>query len=380
MSELFLGSNLPVATQVAGWIKALIASRRLRRGDALPPYRELAAKYDVAFLTVKRAMDALAKEGLVQAVPPKGVFVKKALAIDRKRPLTCAGMIYPESNRYLFATGYMSEILRGIMVESQSSNDVRLFSMFQEGPVLADRIAESHVDGVLLVGLENDEYLCAFATWGTPGVVLDYVMPDVPLDCVACDNRTAASRAVEHLRSLGHRRILCLGPEPALSHQVGRDGRQVLVKRSSDVRERRAEVERAATAAGAEFTAAIFPPAGRGVPAGAAAVIALLRGARPPTAILTYDDQMSAQVLACLDAHGISAPEAVSLCALAGAGEVLHKGRAITRCRFDFMGMGRKGVELLRRRCLRPEPGRRRVYRIGFEFVEGQTTARLRKR
>jgi len=367
---LFLQSNLPVMSQVANGIKALIAAEGLRRGDALPPYRELATRFNVSYVTVKRAMDALVKEGVVKAVPPKGIFVKKALVKSTSRPLACAGMIYPESSHFLFSMRYLSEIFRGIMVSSQARNDVRLFSMYQEGLALADRIAESHIDGALLVGVENEKYLQSFATWGTPGVVLDYVPSVAPLHCVACDNATAADALIDQLYQRGHRRFLYIGPDPGQGHEVSRQGVKILVKLSSDARERLAAVRNAVLRVRAEMTEVLQS---QERPVVLAEALTCLRAQGAATAIITYDDMLAGYVLATLDKLEVSVPGNVSVAALAGVGEVMHHGKIISHCRFDFMEMGRQGIAMLHHLCLGQSSAVPRIKRIGCEFIAGQT-------
>ena len=52
-----------------------IARGTLKPGDLVPSHRSLSARYQLSHLTVRRVMTDLAHEGIVYAVPGKGVFV-----------------------------------------------------------------------------------------------------------------------------------------------------------------------------------------------------------------------------------------------------------------------------------------------------------------
>ena len=78
-----------------------------------------------------------------------------------------------------------------------------------------------------------------------------------------------------------------------------------------------------------------------------------------------------------LASRGIRVPRDVSVCAVAGAGDGLASP-PLAYCRFDFAGMARKAVSLLKRHCRRPAAPANRLHRIGFEFVEGSTVCKAK--
>ncbi|NQT93057.1 MAG: GntR family transcriptional regulator [Lentisphaerae bacterium] len=372
MTTLFLKSKAPVARQVSRHVRSMIAKQGLQPGDPLPSYRELAEELQVAYMTVKRAFDLLSEEGIVHRVPAKGCFVRKMLATER-RVLANVGLLCSGSPQMLFEADYLSEIVRGVIIESQPDADVHIFSLEQDGLVSAGQIAESGVDAVILLGVENDEYLEAFTEWGTPGVVVDYCSDRVALDFVACDNRAGARHAAKHLAALGHRRVAYVDMAPARVAEIGKARRQQIIMRSSDMAERRVEALKALDAfhvahsdlmIGDVYTAAV-----------ADLVEAWRNDPDPPTAFLAYDENVALWLVESLDRAGIRVPEDVSVCAAAGSSEALFHGRPLSYCRYDFMGMGREAVKILRQRCLKPGVTKPIVHRIGFEFVDGYSTA-----
>ena len=61
--------------QVAEHIAARIETRELPPGSKLPPERDLADEYGVAYNTVRRAMDVLRERGLIVTMHGRGTYV-----------------------------------------------------------------------------------------------------------------------------------------------------------------------------------------------------------------------------------------------------------------------------------------------------------------
>src|SRR6266540_5876774 len=68
----------PAYVQIADDLRSAVQSGELAPGDRLPAGRELATRYDVAVMTVRRALDELRSEGLVTGGDRRGVFVCRA--------------------------------------------------------------------------------------------------------------------------------------------------------------------------------------------------------------------------------------------------------------------------------------------------------------
>lgn len=61
--------------QVADHIAARIAAGELAPGTKLPPERDLAERYGVAYNTIRRAMDVLRGRGLIITMHGRGTYV-----------------------------------------------------------------------------------------------------------------------------------------------------------------------------------------------------------------------------------------------------------------------------------------------------------------
>lgn len=66
----------PVYRQLAAILRAQIESGELRSGRPIPSERTLTQRYGVAVGTVKKAVEVLRSEGLVQTVIGRGIFVR----------------------------------------------------------------------------------------------------------------------------------------------------------------------------------------------------------------------------------------------------------------------------------------------------------------
>ena len=68
---------VPVYRQLANVLRAAIAGGEIPVGRAVPSKRTLKETYGVAGPTIDKAMHLLKDEGLIEAVPGKGLFVLK---------------------------------------------------------------------------------------------------------------------------------------------------------------------------------------------------------------------------------------------------------------------------------------------------------------
>lgn len=70
-------SGEPIYEQIKNQIRAAILSGELQPGEALPSLRKLAKELRISVLTVTRAYNELADEGLVENMQGKGTFVMR---------------------------------------------------------------------------------------------------------------------------------------------------------------------------------------------------------------------------------------------------------------------------------------------------------------
>ena len=377
MSARLLNQQTARIRQVGEYIKGVIIRQKLPPGTRLPSYSELANSLDAAYVTVKFAYDALVAEGIVDRMHGRGCFVKKQLA-GGPGQLNNIGVLFSGSRAMLFQNDYLVDIVRGVMIESHFSRaDVVFLTLNKDGLVTAAQLEDRHINGVVLLGMENDDYLQAFAQWGTPGVVVDYFSPNVPLDFIACDNVGAAASVVEHLAAQGHRRVAYwAGTVDAQVHHLYNTGPLLLVKQSSDVQERTEGILAALKARGIELEPFPLP---REPDSMKDFIARWLANPSRPSAVIAYDNSMAATLVREFQAAGARVPEDVSICAVASPAESIAGGRRLTACRFDFVEMGKLATRLLAKRCADPESRKHNVHRMPPQLIAGDSTAELSK-
>ncbi len=378
MDKFIFQSHETLPEKVGEQIKKMIARGGSRRGDPLPSYREMCERFNVSLLTVKRAMDGLAKEGIVHVQPGKGVFVDREPAVQ-KRKLEQIGVVFFCSRKLMFTSQYLVEIFQGVLQEAEAiAADTRLFSIKNQGPMPPEEVEASGVDGVILVGVANERYLRSFALQHLPVVAVDVDAPDVPMEFVGADNVAAMQQVMEHLVALGHRRIHYVDGWSTDTTVSKSSGQPDPIIETSDVVERREAYVKTMRALGFGdgVVHGIQKSGGAGVSsAGAADVIARMNPALRPTAVLTYDTSIARDVIARLDELGLSVPRDISVAAVAGAGDALIGSATLCYNRVRFVEMGARAVQTLAARCQKSRATKTVVIKIGSDFVAGTTAA-----
>ncbi|MEO5692730.1 MAG: GntR family transcriptional regulator [Usitatibacter sp.] len=83
MHPLFGDSPVPRYAQLAGLMRGRIARGQWRPGERVPTLEELMREFEVARVTVRQAVEVLAREGLLSAQRGRGTFVTAAPARNR---------------------------------------------------------------------------------------------------------------------------------------------------------------------------------------------------------------------------------------------------------------------------------------------------------
>lgn len=71
-------STLPLYAQLKAVFVEAITSGQLESGSRLPSHRDMSVQHNVSYMTVRRAIDELVRDGYVQSIPGKGTYVAVA--------------------------------------------------------------------------------------------------------------------------------------------------------------------------------------------------------------------------------------------------------------------------------------------------------------
>jgi LacI family transcriptional regulator len=287
--------------RLAEEITELIRKDSLKPGDFLPPERVLSARFGAAFLTVRRALSLLVREGLIRKIPRQGSVLARTPdpvgAPGKKRVgITVwleAGADHPVT------LGRLS-----IMGEEFPSNLYEIVVIFITRAMIEKNdwsalLGSGAPDGLLLTVQE------------IPGHILDTVRlsgrPAVFLGLQGrapgrgTDDRAGMSLLLDYLAGMGHRKIAFITRDtancPGVSGQINIFQRLCMEKGLSG-----------------DVTAAHdYNESG-----GYLNTLARLKAAPPPSAVIYGDDIMAAGGFRALAELGLSCPRDMSV---AAAGE-----------------------------------------------------------
>lgn len=187
-----------------------IRSGKLIPGNLVLSERKLAENYRISYLSVRRAVDDLVRDGVLYRIPRKGTFV--AHPPERRRRNFNGQVIGVISNdlHTQFAATYLDGIERRAAQDrfSMVVCNSRLDSTLESAHL--QHLLESGVAGVILESgapLLQKDLIRLYQTYGVPLVLIDKFCSAVESDYVGVNNFQTALRAVKYLASLGHKRI-----------------------------------------------------------------------------------------------------------------------------------------------------------------------------
>lgn len=181
-------------------------------GSKLPTERELSEATGNSINTVRRAVEELVKERLVEVRQGAGMFVlRKPRSQEREASV---GVLLPDLRLYFPA------VLEGIKDALEEADTSLVLSTYNYDPSREDdaleQLIRSGVDGLLLVpseasGRAAGDRIAALRGLGKPVVLIERRFEELgsgdPMEYVCSHHTSGAYDAVHHLHGLGHTRI-----------------------------------------------------------------------------------------------------------------------------------------------------------------------------
>jgi DNA-binding LacI/PurR family transcriptional regulator len=337
-----LVAQSPLVAAVAARLADRIRSGTFQPGQGLPSERKLANDLGVSRGVVRAAIQQLAFGGLISIRPNCRPVVVLYERTPTPLSRTTIGIwLWPNTGDY--AT---TAILRGIQGANLGEN-VRLVIgnlQGQEWDAVYDseaRFLRSMAEGPDGVGViiwylgaeKNLSELQLLRASGVPIVFVDRRSPaGFEADYVGTNNESAAMRGVDHLISLGHRRIAMLSNVDSSSSVLDREAgyRQALLRASIPVRE--------------DYAQRITEDEPKGVER---LVDSLLSLEQPPTAIFCINDNMALLVHEALERRGLAVPDDISVLGFDGLLRWVPGGGHLTSLYQDFERIGKVATELV---------------------------------
>ena len=237
------------------------------------------------------------------------------------------GLIIPRFEG-IFHSYYALQVIKGIGISAERAR-CDLLLHITDGKTAP---APTAVEGIVFVDVYGcEELLDRILDEGTPTVVLNHYLEELPVSCVAIDNRTAAERVVDYLVGLGHREIATITGD--LKTQAGLDRLDGFVKA---MKARQLPVKDDYIRFG-DF----------GLPSARTATEALLTLKDRPTALFVASDDMALEAINVALSKGVRVPEELSIVGFDDNPIAAHGRVPLTTIRQPLSEMGRSGLEVL---------------------------------
>lgn len=358
-------------------LRRAIRTGRLKPGQPILSDRKLSERYSISPASVRRALNELASEGLIERRARSGTFVREtaveASAAEGRVGRLVRVVFYLPVAEAERLNAYYTQLVLEIERTLRSRGWDMIFSPLRElaeaRSILnpeGDPRAEA---GQILIG-PIDRLAGDPSPAGTlPRVFVDHQPECEGADTVNQDDWAGMHRGVESLLELGHRRIAYVGG--ADSDDIRVAGRPW----PNSVR-REAAWRQALQLAGSEARNAwslLVPPTSEG---GRVAFERLAALQPRPTAAVTFSTGMAAGLVAAAREAGVRVPEDLSVIAFGVVEDGVPGPRGeLALLKPDARALGRGSAELLVRRVSRPEAPAREVL-VPVELKRGATLGR----
>jgi DNA-binding LacI/PurR family transcriptional regulator len=254
------------------------------------------------------------------------------------------GLVLRQSTEQVVADALLAETLWGLAAAARAQAYRVLVEALGPGEgTYSELLRTQRADGLVVSGpRDDDRELAELVGDGFP-IVLQGSRPDLDAPSVDVDNRAGARGAVEHLISLGHRRIGCITNAP-LAYTAAA--------------ERLAGYRDALEASGIAFSDRLVVEGSFDAPSGHAAMTELL-SRTDPTAVFVASDVVAIGALRGLREAGLQVPGDVSVVGFDDIPLAEHFDPPLTTVRLPAFSLGeRAGQLLLERIAGRPVPSR----------------------
>jgi LacI family transcriptional regulator len=310
----------------------------LQKDALVTTLADIAKKAGVSYSTVSRALadsslvNPETKERILRLAEESGYQVNQLARSLATRTSYTLGLVVPETVDPYFpklidlivsqarAAGY--SVLLNISGTDQAEEEKCLRSLY-----------ERRVDGIILTsglnGLVAKEETCRLRRRGVPLVVLGWVDEADKVDLVACDDAAGGYALTRHLLSLGHRRIVLVGP------QRTRD-------RYDRARGFLAALEEAGLPTEDSLTLGVYTERDM-----RAAIHALLRRPDPPTALFAFNDAQATWALSHLAEAGVAVPQQMAVVGFGDMDLAGHLNPRLTTVAYPIEAIGEGAVSLL---------------------------------
>lgn len=139
-----MSNNKPIYKQLADNILNKIETGEYRVGEAIMSEREMANKYDINRLTVRRAIESLKEIGLLESIQGKGTIVTSVPRVTKNIEFGSGQTI--SLSKSISQSGYESN--RKVLSLKQIKSTGKLLKYFELNEQIYELIRLSYIDGI----------------------------------------------------------------------------------------------------------------------------------------------------------------------------------------------------------------------------------------
>ncbi|MCD6220570.1 GntR family transcriptional regulator [bacterium] len=323
-------SPIPRYHQVIEKIKEAIRLGQHKKGKKLPSERKLAEYFNVSRITIRKALDKLVVEGIIEKEWGKGIYIKRSLSPTVKKTKKIGFTIWQgEEFAYHPAT---LEILQGIgeVIEKKNySIEIVLItpSMIKKSDY--SKLVSSKTDGIILSVQEIPaEKLNEIRKKILHLIVLNRRNFQ---NTILIDFKEATYQIMEHLFSLGHRKIgLINGLEKFdIAKQVLEGYKEFLNEKGFKINSKFIKNGYYSHQEGFNLT------------------IEILKERPRPTALILGDDYMALGALDAIKKSGLKCPDDISICSFNNFPFAKFTNPPLTTVKTPFYQLGKVSAQNL---------------------------------
>lgn len=305
---------------VIDWITGEIKNGNLKAQDRMPSEKELCEKFGLSRQTIRHATGILEKQNIITRVRGSGTYigVNKAPSL-RPKTMNIAVML-TFVNSYIFAPVLMgiSSFLgeRGYSAQISFTNN----NTEKEGQILKNLLESDNIDAIIAEPSKgalpnpNQKYYEEIKAHNIPILFINASYRGLDAPCIRIDDSRVAQEAVKLIASKGHTRIA------GIFHAEDAQGPERYVGYTRGIRESGLMLEE-------EHVIWLDTISVQNMEPMMDYIISRLKGS---TAVLTYNDEVAAQLITGCEARGMELPRELSIVSIDNADVAETSNPAIT--------------------------------------------------
>lgn len=317
-------------------IKDEILSGKLKAGQKLPKGLDYAKELGASYITLRRALENLEKDGYIALVHGKGTFICDKPGTAKKCFLVLhepeQDLTYPY--HYILPGIERTAMSMDIDIETCSTGSIANLDHAE----LSSILKKKEISGIIIITstfIGDEKILEVMRGHNIPvvlthGIRMDYEVTGWAL--ITYDAENAWRKALQHLIDSGHRRIMTLAQ---LSYKNEIRGYSY------------EEYNKLLKSAGAEESIALVSLVNFTPEAIQDAVEKAFQHKAPPTAILCFSDFWAPHVYKALKGMDLRIPEDVAVMGFCGWPDGEYMNPPLSTVDLEYFNIGKKSIELL---------------------------------